>query len=48
MRVLSHQEIQHVSGAATTSSASGTNPLSLLLVGLVALFSGSNFLKWFY
>jgi hypothetical protein len=48
MRVLSHQEIQHVSGAATTTSAQTTNPISLLLVGLVVLFSGSNFLKWFY
>ena len=48
MRVLSRQEIQHVSGGATTSSAAATNPFSLLLVGLLALFSGSNYFKWFY
>jgi hypothetical protein len=49
MRVLSTQEIQHVSGGASTSTtSSGTNPFSLLLVGLVALLSGKNFIKWFY
>jgi hypothetical protein len=48
MRVLSAQEIQHVSGGAASSTSAGTNPLSLLLVGLVVLLSGNNFLKWFY
>jgi hypothetical protein len=49
MRVLSIQEIQYVSGSASTSTtSSGTNPFSLLLVGLVALLSGKNFIKWFY
>lgn len=47
MRVLSAQEIQHVSGSASTTT-SGTNPFSLFLLGLVAVFSGSNFFKWFY
>jgi len=48
MRVLSVQEINHVSGSASTNAVSAPNPLSFLLVGLLVVLSGKNFIKWFY
>jgi hypothetical protein len=48
MRVLSPQEISHVSGGATTSFTAALDSISSLLKGFFALITGGNFLKYWY
>jgi hypothetical protein len=51
MRVLSNQEIHAVSGSASTTSTGSVNAFSSftnLLLGLFALFTGGNFIKYLY
>ncbi|MFT3857324.1 MAG: hypothetical protein QM742_07470 [Aquabacterium sp.] len=47
MRVLSPQEISHVSGGAT-SVAAALKSITGLLQGFFALITGGNFLKYWY
>jgi hypothetical protein len=47
MRVLSQEEISHVSGGAT-SVAAALSSITSLLQGFFALLTGGNFLKYWY
>ena len=49
MRVLSDQEIHAVSGSASsTGSVNAFSSFTNLLLGLFALFTGGNFIKYLY
>lgn len=48
MRVLSNEEINHVSGGADTSFTSALKSITGLLQGFFALITGGNFLKYWY